>query len=347
MELRELLRQLSEMHAPTGEEDEVADFMAKEFSKNGFEVKKDMLGNVIAKKGSGKRKVLLAAHMDEVGLAVMGITREGFLKFTKVGGIYDGILSNMRVVIHAKKKIRGIIGAKPPHLMKDEELKKLPEYDQMYIDIGAKDKAAAEALGIKPGTRATFDATFADMDGGRGAGKSLDNRIGCAILVKLAEEIKKTDCTVYLVGTVREETGLYGAGTAAFGIDPDLAIAVDTTPAAGTPDVSEDSTPVKFEHGPSLGVLDAAGRGLIMPKKLVDWIGLVAKKRRIPLQYEVSERGATDASRMQYVKTGILAASIGVPTRYLHSLNEMASFKDLESAKNLLKAIIEEFPEYE
>ncbi len=346
MDFKGLLKQLSEMHAPTGYEDEVAGFMAREFSKNGFETTKDVLGNVIAKKGSGKKKMLVTAHMDEVSLAVMGVTKEGFLKFTKIGGIYDGVLPNARVVVHAKKRVAGIIGMKPPHLMKEEELKKLLEYDQLYIDIGARDKAGAEALGIKPGSRATFAASFSEMEGGKAVGKAFDDRVGCAVLVKLAEEIRKPDCTLYLVGTIREETGLFGAGTAAFGIEPDLAVAVDTTPAAGTPDVSEDIIPVKFDHGPSIGVLEGGGRGLIMPRKLIEWIEGIAKKKKISVQYDVSERGGTDASRMQYVKTGLLAASIGVPTRYLHSLNEMVSFKDMESAKELVKGMIEEFPEY-
>jgi len=347
MDLKQLLKELSEMHAPTGDEEEVASFMAKELSKTGFEVKRDVLGNVIAKKGNGKKKILIAAHMDEVSLVVLGITKEGFLKFTKVGGIYDGILPNARLIVHGKKNILGVIGMKPPHIMKDEEIKKLQEYEQLYVDIGVKDKAAAEALGIRPGTHMTYDSRFAEMEGGKVVGKSLDNRVGCAILLKLAEEMRRPDCTLYLVGTIREETGLFGAGTASFGIDPDLAIAVDVTITSGTPDMSEDTIPVKMEHGASLSVVEGGGRGLIMSKKLIEWIERVAKKKKLKLQHEVSERGATDASKMQYVKTGALVASIGVPTRYLHSYSEMTTIKDMETAKELLKGIIEEFPEYE
>ncbi|VVB67896.1 Tetrahedral aminopeptidase [Candidatus Norongarragalina meridionalis] len=345
--MKELLKQLSELSAPTGDEEEVAEFMSREFKRNGFDVRRDTLGNVIAKKGRGK-KVMVVAHMDEIDMAVTGVTKEGFIKFTKIGGIYDGILGSSRVILHAKgKKITGIIGMKPPHLMKDEELKKMQESDAMYIDIGAKDKKAVDEMGIRPGTLISFASKFEELSGDKVVGKALDNRVGCAILVELAHEIKNPGCELYLVGSVREETGLWGAGVSAFGIQPDLAIATDVSLACGSPDVSEDTIPVHFGGGPSLGVIEAGGRGLMMTKKLVEWIEHLAKRKKLKLQFEVIDKGATDASRMQYLREGLNVASICVPSRYIHSQNEMISLSDLHETKDLIREIILNFDDYE
>lgn len=343
--LKELLKELSGLHGPTGYEEEVAAFMEKGFKKHGFTVKRDVLGNVIAKKGRGK-KVLVAAHMDEISMAVSAITKHGFAKFVKVGGIYDGTLGNSRVLLHADKKLPGIVGVKAPHLMKEEELKKLQESDSMFVDFGARDKKDAFARGVRPGTLISFHSDFVELANDCVSGKAFDDRVGCAVLLKLAEEIRNPNCELYLVGTVREETGLLGAGPIAYGIEPDLAVAVDVTLAGGSPDVSDEEVPVELGNGPTLNVIESAGRGLMMSRELVKWIEGVAKKNKIAYQIEVTKRGATDASRMQYVKTGFLTASIGIPSRYIHSQTEMISVKDLEATKELTKAVVQEFKSY-
>ena len=344
--MKELLRELSELHAPTGQEKAVADYLEAQFRKNGFKVVRDMLGNVIARKGKG-RKVMIAAHMDEVNLSVLSITDKGFLRFVKVGGLYDGSLAAQRVWVHAKKPVRGIVALKAPHLMQEEELKQLQKHEDMFIDVGAKDKKDAEAMGIRPGVNVTFDAPFVELANDKVLGKALDNRAGCAALVKVAEEAHAGGCELILVGTVREETGLWGAGTSVFGIEPDLAIALDVCLTSGTPDVSEEKVPVLMGGGPSLGVLEAGGRGLIMDAKLVEWIEGLAKRKGIKYQIEVSERGATDASRMQYSRTGFLTASIGIPSRYLHSTGEVLQLKDLSEAARLVTAIADSFKNYQ
>lgn len=345
--LKEMLTELSELHAPTGFEDEVADYMEEKFKAFGWETRRDMLGNVIARKGkAGGKKVLVAAHMDEVGLVVTAITEKGFLKFAKVGGMYDGAVSNNRVYVHAKKKVLGVIGLKAPHLMKEEESKKLSEHDQLYIDVGVADKKAVEKMGIRPGTPVSFDAKVGEVSSDLLVGKAFDNRVGCAILLKLAEEMKNVDGEVYLVGTVREETGLFGAGVSAFGIQPDLAVALDTSTCGGSPDVSEEQVPVCLAKGPALAVVEGSGQGLIMSRKLVDWIESLALKNKVQLQFEVAEKGGTDASRMQYLRTGLLVASVGVPGRYMHSVNELVSLKDMEETKKLVKLMVESFKDY-
>jgi len=343
--LKELLRDLSLLHAPTGQERAVEEYMTKRLQKSGFKVEVDVLGNVIARKGKGK-KVLVAAHMDEVSLSVLSITEKGFLKFVKVGGLYDGALAAQRVTVHAKKPTPGVIAMKAPHLMQEEELKQLQKHEDLFIDVGAKDKKDAESMGIRPGTNVTFDAPFVEMANDKVLGKAFDNRAGCAAMLKLAEEIGNPGCELVLVGTVREETGLWGAGTSVFGIQPDLAVALDVCLASGTPDVTEEKVPVVMGGGPSIGVLEAGGHGLIMNAKLVEWIEGVAKRNGIKYQIEVSEKGATDASRMQYCRSGFLTASIGIPSRYIHSPGETLQLKDLSETVRLMHALVSSFKNY-
>ncbi|MFA6049479.1 MAG: M42 family metallopeptidase [Candidatus Micrarchaeia archaeon] len=354
-EVNAFLKKLSECSAPAGREDEVASALEAEFKKCGFSVSRDVIGNVIAcrgKGGAGVPRIAVVAHMDEIGLAVKSITKEGFLRFAKIGGIFDGMVSNSRVrVLVGNRKLLGIVGSKPPHLMKDEERKRLPEYDAMYVDIGAKSKDEVEKLGIRPGTLIAFDSSFEELEGGLVAGKAFDNRAGCTALVLVARALAKAGpqgFEMVLIGSCREETGLLGAGTSVFGLDPEpaLAIALDTNLANGTPDVSEEQSPIKIGGGPSLSSLEASGRGFIAPQKLIEWIEKIAKQEKIPLQHAMMEGGATDASRMQYLKAGLLAASIGIPTRYLHSHSEVLSPKDIESASRLVLAIARGFRGY-
>ncbi len=344
--MKELLKNLSELDAPTGDEAQVASFLENEFKENGFEVKRDLIGNVIARKGKG-RKVMIAAHMDEVALAITSITKDGLLHFAKVGGIYDAVLANTRVKVHADNgTIPGVVGIKPPHMMKEEELKKVIEHEHLLIDIGAQSKEEAEKLGVKTGTLVNYDSKFSEAAGERVIGKALDNRAGCAILAQIAREIGEPNCELILVGTVREETGLFGAMTSTYGIEPDFAIAVDTTIASGGPEVPEDKVPIKMNGGPAVTIMEGSGRGYIASKKLIDWIEEVAKEHKISIQREVVEGGATDASRMQYSKIGVLTASIGVPTRYLHSPSELLDMRDLVAAKDLVKYLANEFKNY-
>jgi len=231
--------------------------------------------------------------------------------------------------------------------MKEEESKKLQDSDALFIDVGVKNKQEAEKLGVRPGVQITFNSKFQELQGDFVVGKAFDNRAGCAVLLKLAQELEvPKEVTLFLVGTVREETGLWGAGTSAFGIEPDLAIALDVCLGGSTPDVPEDSVPIKLGGGPTLSVIEAGGRGLIMSRKLVEFIEGVARKNKIAHQFEVSDRGATDASRMQYVRCGLLAASIGVPSHYIHSQNEVVAISDLDATTKLLKALVAEFPKY-
>ncbi|MBI4360185.1 M42 family metallopeptidase [Candidatus Micrarchaeota archaeon] len=346
-DVTQTLKTLSELHGPTGQEDAVADFLENQFKQCGFSVRRDVLGNVMASKGKGK-KVMVAAHMDEISMSVKSITDKGFLKFVKIGGIYDPMLVGSRVMVHAPKPVLGVVAAKAPHQMDGEELKKIQEAKDLYIDVGASNKKEAEKLGIRVGTHITFVADFQTFSGDRVIGKALDDRAGCATLVLLAHAFAKKTPPVelHLVGTVREESGLFGAGVAAFGLEPDLAIAVDVTHAFGAPGASEEEVPVALGKGPALAVIEGGGYGLITSHKMVDWIDSVAKKQKVPLQMDVHERGATDASRMQYSRQGLLTASLGIPLRYMHSQSEIVDTKDVEQTAQLVEGMIHAFPDY-
>lgn len=345
--ITQTLKTLSELHGPTGQEDDVADYLEKHFKECGFSVRRDVLGNVIASKGSGK-KVMVAAHMDEISMSVRGVTDKGFLKFVKIGGIYDPMLVGARVMVHGKKPVLGVVATKAPHQMEGEELKKIQEAKDLYIDVGVDKKKDLEKLGIRIGTHITFVANFLQFSEHRVIGKALDDRAGCATLVFLAHAFSKKNPPVQLclVGTVREESGLFGAGVAAFGLEPDFAIAVDVTHAFGAPGASEEDVPVALGKGPALAVIEGGGYGLIASQHLVNWMESVAKKHKIPLQMDVHERGATDASRMQYSRQGILTASLGIPLRYMHSQSEIVDVRDVTQTAKLVEGLVYAFPSY-
>ena len=254
MSLAENLEKLSNARGVAGREEEVRTLMTAFLKPYADEVVVDKMENVVAiKKGKkGKPKVMLAAHMDEVGLMVKTITKDGFLQFTKMGGIDDRILLAQKVnVLTDKTALPGIVGSKPPHIQKEEERKKIVSYDEMFIDIGASSRENALAMGVKVGDPIAFDVKYVGLGNNCVMGKAFDNRAGCAVMIETLKQLKQTDCTVYAVGTVQEEVGLRGAATAAFNIEPDYAIALDVSIAGDVPGVREFDTSVKIGKGPS------------------------------------------------------------------------------------------------
>ncbi len=342
--MKKLLKELSESYAISGAENAVAKIVTRELKKCCTSVRTDDLGNVIAtKKGKGP-KIMLAAHMDEIGMMVKHIDKDGYLKFAKVGGIDDRTLFGRRVLIHNKKKIYGVIAGRPYHFIRAEEEKamKVPKHTDLFIDIGAKDKAAAEKL-VAIGDCITFDIPFVELTGTKVTGKSLDNRAGVAVMIR-AMQLTKTKHEIIAVGTVQEEVGLKGARTSAFEIDPDLALSVDTGFAGDNPGVKEEEVSAKLGGGPAIVLLDGAGRGLIADERISNWLESSAKKAKIPFQPEVSEAGTTDATIIQLNRSGVRTGSIGLPGRYLHSPVEVFDMKDLELAAKLLAKALENPP---
>ena len=305
------------------------------------EIVTDKLENVIAiKKGKEKSaKIMLAAHMDEVGLMVKTITKDGFLQFAKMGGIDDRILPAQRVTVLSRKAVfPGIIGSKPPHIQKEEERKKILASDELFIDVGAESKDDALAMGIAIGDPIGFDIKYTSLGRDIVMGKAFDNRAGCAAMIEALRLMEKTDCTVYAVGTVQEEVGLRGAGTAAFNVDPDLAIALDVTIAGDVPGVREYDTTIKMGKGPALTISDS---GLITHPRVLRWLLDSAEEEKIPYQVETGLMGSTDAARITLTRQGVPSGNISVPTRYIHSPVAMLSLKDIENSAKLTVAAIQ------
>ncbi len=341
MSLSENLEKLSNMHGVTGREQEVSRLMISMMKPHVDEISVDKLENVIAikKDKNTSPKVMIAAHMDEIGLMVKTITKKGFLQFAKMGGIDDRILLAQKVIIHTQKgPLQGIIGSKPPHIQKEEERKKIVTYDSLFIDVGAEDREDANKMGVRVGDAVSFDIKFAKLTSDVVMGKAFDDRVGCAIMIEVLKELKNTDCTLYAVGTVQEEVGLRGAATAAFGIDPDVGIALDVTVAGDVPGVKEFEASVKMGKGP---VLTVADYGLITHPKVMRLLLDTAEENRITYQLETGLPGATDAARMSLTRQGVPSGTISVATRYIHSPAGILNLRDAENSVKLVAAAIE------
>ena len=346
MSLSENLEKLSNMCGVTGREEDVRKLMVKLMKPYVDEIAVDKLENVIAvKKGkSGSPKVMLAAHMDEVGLMVKTITKEGFVQFAKMGGIDDRILLAQKVVVHTQKgPLQGIIGAKPPHIQKEDERKKVVTYDQLFVDIGAKNLKDADKMGVKVGDPISFDAKYGKLTSDVVIGKAFDDRLGCAIMIETLKQLESTECTVCAVGTVQEEVGLRGAATATFGVDPDVGIALDVTVAGDVPGVREFDTSVKMGKGPVLTVADS---GLITHPKVLRLLLDTAKESKIAYQLETGLPGSTDAARMSLTRQGVPSGTVSVATRYIHSPVGMLSLKDAENSAKLTAAAIQKIQKH-
>ncbi|MGE5187449.1 MAG: M42 family metallopeptidase [Betaproteobacteria bacterium] len=340
MSINQNLEKLSNACGVTGRESQVRDLMIELLKPYADEIQLDKLENVIAiKKGKpNKPKIMLAAHMDEIGLMVKTITKDGFLQFSKMGGIDDRVLLAQKVNVYTNKQTYpGIIGSKPPHIQKEEERKKIVSFDELFIDVGATNKEDAQNMGFAVGDSISFDTTYQKIANDAALGKAFDNRAGCVTMIEAMKLLSKTECTVCAVGTVQEEVGLRGAATAAFGVDPDLAIVLDVTIAGDVPGVREFDTTVKMGKGPALTISDS---GIITHPKVLRWFIDTAKEEKIPYQIESGLLGSTDAARIAITRQGIPSGSISIPTRYIHSPCGMLSLKDLENAAKLTAAAI-------
>ena len=335
-----LLQELTDAHGVPGHEDAIAKIMA-EHLKGVADIEHDRLGSFIAKKTgtSPKPKVMIAGHMDEVGFIVREFTKEGFIKFLPLGGWWGHVVLAQRVIIKTSKgDVPGIIGYKPPHLLTEEERKKVLDIKDLYIDVGAqKGVNITKRLGIRPGDSIVPDSKFSIM-GNKNLylAKAWDNRIGCAVVIDVLQKLSrmKHPNTVYGVGTVQEEVGLRGAKTAATYIDPDVGFAVDVSLAMDTPGDGAEH-PEKLGSGPSIAVYDGS---LVPNRHLRDLVINTAEKKKIPHHFTALARGGTDAGRIHLNRIGVPALYLGVPTRYIHGHVGILHRKDYD---NLVKLLVE------
>lgn len=346
-EYLELVRKLTSLHGTSGREDSVRDLVVDLMKPHVDKLWVDVWGNVVGyRKGSkGTGRIMLAAHMDEIGLFISHIEDDGFLRVIPVGGVLERTLLYQRVVVKTRdgRLYRGVIGLKPPHVIKPEEAQKVPEIRELFIDVGASSREEVEKMGIRVGDIAVFDRDVAELSGDRITGKAFDDRVGVAVMLKALESLGEHQVDVYFVATVQEEVGLKGARTSSYGISPDVALAIDVTIASDVPGVAKSEWFTRLGYGPAIKVVDGRNAsGLIAHPKVVDFLVSVAEKRKIPYQLDVISGGTTDASIIALNKEGVAAGTISIPSRYIHSPVEVVDLKDLYNASLLAKAFLEE-----
>lgn len=301
----------------------------------------DGLGNLIVKKtGAQPGPVLMvSAHSDEVGFIVKKIEDSGLIPFEKLGGNDDRILPCEPVLVCTESgPLYGVIGFISAHMRRFDNAEKVRPYTELYIDIGAKDKAGAVAMGVQVGDPIVWGSPYREIGQNRAVGHGFDDKVGCAILARLFEEVdfSQVKGTVYGVFSVQEEVGLRGARAASHGILPDVALSVDTTAASDTPEAMMDKT-LCLGKGPGIKAMDGS---LLASKSVRKFLQKVAEENNIPYQVEILVGIGTDAGEMQHAGKGVPTCGISIPSRSAHSAVEMIDLEDAENAKELLKAFV-------
>ncbi len=339
-----LLETLSNARGVSGQELQVREMLTQAVQDHVDDCRVDSLGNlIVTKRARGSRRkpglqVMLAAHMDEVGLLIVHHESNGHLRFSKVGGIDDRVLLS-KVVLIGPDKVPGVIGVKPVHLLKSKEREQVMDSESMTIDIGAKTREEAESA-VKIGDYATFATEFSEMGNDLVMGKALDDRAGCAALVELIRRDYPVD--LYGVFTTQEEVGLRGAQVAAYAIQPDLAFVLETTACDDSPKDKDVSPGTRLGGGPAITVAD---KTVIADRRLVHLLIDTAKENHVPFQIKQPMIGGTDAGRIHLSQAGIRSAIVAIPTRYLHSPVSVLSRQDFDSMVALVSRTLPKLAE--
>lgn len=335
----DLLKQLSEAPGVPGREECVRAILEPLFREAFDDVSTDAMGNLIGTKRSGKagaKRVLIAAHIDEIGFYVRHIDDKGYLRITNVGGFDTRNLLARRVLVQASHggDLVGLLNpaGRPIHIAKDEEKKKIPEIGEFFVDL------CLPADQVKAKVRVGDPVTLIQeclVLGETVTGKCLDNRVSAWVVLEAMKKVTNLSYDLTVVATVQEEVGLRGAGPAAFSAEPHIAIALDTTLCCDTPGVPEDERVTQFGAGVAIKVMDGASIG---DRATIDSLLAAAESKQIPHQLALLPRGGTDSGAMQRVRGGVKTATLGIPTRYIHTVTECVHQRDLQSAIDLLAA---------
>ena len=343
-----LLRELTETNGVPGFESRIAAIMRSQL-QDFCEISTDNLGSLIAcLKGASERpRIMLAGHMDEIGFMVKLVTEDGFVKFAQLGGWWDQVLLGHRVTIETSNgPVVGMIGARPPHLLDEEERSKVVKRKDMFIDVGAKDREqATEQMGIRAGDPIVPVSPFEVMaDEDRLLAKGWDDRVGVALAIETLQALRNGDHpnSVFGVGTVQEEVGLRGAETSADAVDPDVALVLETAIAGDVPGISDDESDVKLGKGVTLYVLEGSA---IPNLRLRDLAIEQCKEHDLDYQVTVLERGGTDAGRIHLHGRGVPSLVLGVPARHIHAHSGIISARDYETTLKLIVALCEALDE--
>lgn len=340
----ELLKRICETPGAPGFEQRVRALVLKELEGLVDEVSVDNMGNVVAiKRGNERKRVMVAAHMDEIGFIVNHIDDDGFLRFLPLGGFDPKTLSSQRVVVHGREDIIGVLGAKPIHLMKPEERTKQVPLQEYFIDLGMPKERVLEL--VRPGDPVTRDRALIEM-GDCVNSKSLDNRVSVFILLEALRKLRYTEVAydIYAVFTVQEEVGLRGAISAAHHIDPDFGFGLDVTIAFDVPGAQGHDKVTALGKGAAIKIIDGT---VISDYRMVNYLKQLATDNSIPWQSELLPAGGTDTAGIQrYGKKGAIAGAISIPLRHIHQTIEMAHKRDIENCIDLLSLAVSRLDGY-
>ena len=327
--MKKLLKQLTETFGPSGYEENVRQLVQSEVKPLAEEISVDVLGNLIVHKRprsqtKDTKKIMIAAHMDEIGLIVSHVDENGFVRFSSIGGVFGKYILGGRV--RFLNGAQGVIGYD-----RFEKVHEMPALDKIYIDVGASSRKDCP---VRVGDVAAFDRPFIEM-GNRLVAKSMDDRVGVLVAIEALRALKSTIHDVYFVFTTQEEVGVRGARTSAYGIDPDVGIAIDVTSSADTPNAMK--MEMALGKGPCIKIQDG---GMISDPRVVQWMIRAAEKNKIPYQREVLLFGGTDAQAIQVARAGVPSGCISIPTRYVHSPSEMVDYSDVQNSVRLLTTLL-------
>ena len=327
--MKKLLQKLTEAFGPSGYEDNVREIVREEVEPLADEIKVDALGNLIARKRPSKqtngiKKIMVAAHMDEIGLIVSHVDENGFIRFSPIGGVFRRYVLGGRV--RFLNGTQGVIG-----FDRLDNINELPTLDKVYVDVGATGKKDCP---VKIGDMAAFDRPFTEL-GRRLVAKSMDDRVGVLVAIETLRALKSTPHDVYFVFTTQEEVGTRGAATSAYGVDPDVGIAIDVTPTGDTPNALK--MEMALGKGPCIKIQDP---GMIADPRVVRWMIGAAEKAKLPYQREVLLIGGTDARAIQLTRAGVPSGCLSIPVRYVHSPSEMVDYSDVQNSVKLLNAVL-------
>lgn len=335
--MKELLRELCLINGVSGDEGSVREYIIEKI-KDICEYRTDNLGNLIClRKGAktSEKKIMICAHMDEVGMIVTSVRSDGTLTFGTVGGVDASVIIGRQVKV-GKALLSGVIGSTAIHNLSPEERDKAPKTDSLYIDIGAADKADAERY-VKPGDCVYFDSEYMEFGSGRVKSKAIDDRAGCAMMIKLMQEEHEYD--TYYVFNVQEEIGLRGSTVSAFSVQPDIAIVLEATTAADIDGVSGAKKVCSLGGGPVVSFMD---RSTIYDKELYRIAFEAAEKEGIPCQTKTMIAGGNDSGAIHISGKGVRTIAVSVPCRYLHSPSCVIEYADLENSYRLVKNLLKE-----
>jgi endoglucanase len=333
--MKPLIQKLVETTSPSGYEGPIRELIRAEIEALADDLHVDALGNLIARKdpapskSKGNKKclkIMLSAHIDEIGLIVTHVDDNGFVRFTTLGGVRP--LSCFGGRVRFLNGQGGVIYSEPL-----EDASKAPSLEQLYVDLGCTGRKDCP---IRVGDVAAFERPFADL-GDRLVAKAMDDRIGVAVLIETLRQVDDSPHQLFFVFSVQEEVGLRGATTAAFGIDPDLGLAVDVTGTGDTPRRTNVRMEVSLGKGPAIKVRDG---GMLSDPRIVNWMVRTAEKARLPYQLEILEGGTTDARAIQVTRAGVPTGCLSIPCRYVHSPSEMVDYNDVQNAVGLLVKLV-------